>query len=185
MVQVIQENRKPSYSSALGQQLGAGVSSGISKGMDFSNQMKLEQSKGRGLAQETKQLEKIKSLELGLGTIGQMREILQRNRLGRGSSLSALFSGEVRKDRAEYEQLGRSLIPLVAAGVPIRNQREFDEYKKVLTDPSASDDEIEGALSALEKLLERSASQGEDSSFSSKIMGESKKKSLMYLSPNN
>lgn len=176
MVQVIQENPKSSFGSLLGQSLGQGISGGVSQGINFANQMRLEQARGRGLANETKQMEKIKSLEMGLGTIDQMKEIVKRGKLGRGSSFSGLFSGDVRRDRAEYEQLGRSLIPLVSSGVPIRNQREFEEYKKILTDPSASDAEIEGALGALENLLKRSASQGEDD-FTSKVMGSDKKKS--------
>jgi len=176
--------KKQSFSSMLGAKLGQGIERGVSQGTNFAQQMNLEKARGRGLAQETKQMEKIKSLEMGLGTIDQMREVLKRGKLGRGSALSGFFSGDVRRDRAEYEQLGRSLIPMVAAGVPIRNQREFEEYKKVLTDPSASEDEIEGALSALESLISRSASQGEED-FSSKLMGKDKKKGLMLLSPSN
>ncbi len=97
--------------------------------------------------------EKKDTLKYGLETLNVMKDIKEKGNLGRGSAVKGFFGGQAAKDRAEYEQLGRSLIPLVAAGVPIRNQREFDEYKKVLTDPSAQDAQIEGAISGLERLL--------------------------------
>lgn len=173
--------KKQSLGSSIGEKLSEGIERGASQGAQFAQQMNLEKARGRGLAQETKQMEKIKNLEMGIETIDQMRGLLKKGNLGRFSAASGIFSGEVRKDRASYEQLGRSLIPLVAAGVPIRNQREFDEYKKVLTNPSASDDEIAGALDALESLLSRSSGSKED--FSDKIMEEGKKKSVDFDEP--
>lgn len=174
--------KQPSFGSMLGAKLGQGIEKSVSQGINFAQQMQLEKAKGRGLAQETKQMEKIKSIELGLGTIGQMREILKRNNLGRGSGFQGLFSKDVARDRAEYEQLGRSLIPMVSAGMRVTNQKEFEEYKKVLTDPSSPDPAIEGALKGLEDILRRNAAQsGED--FSSKIMSEDKKKSVDDFQP--
>lgn len=90
---------------------------------------------------------------VGLETIGAMREIASKKNIGRGSSILGFFPGETAKDRAEFSQLGTSLIPLVAAGVPVRNQKEFEQYKKVITDPSASLSEIEGALDGLERIF--------------------------------
>src|SRR5690606_11141990 len=104
---------------------------------------------------QAKQEERVRAIEGGLGTLEQMKGMLGRGKLGKGSGFSALFSPEVRRDRAEFEQLGRSLIPLVSAGVSIRNQKEFEEYKKIITDPSAYQDEIAGAIAGLESLLSR------------------------------
>ena len=53
------------------------------------------------------------------------------------------------------------MIPLVSAGVSIRNQKEFDEYKKVLTDPNSQQSKIEGALNGLESLLSRQSHKEE------------------------
>lgn len=91
----------------------------------------------------------------GLNVLDQMKQIAARRNIGRGSGLMGFFPGETARDRAEFEQLGKSLIPIVAAGVPIRNQREFDEYKKVITDPSSSLDAIDGAIRGLESIFQQ------------------------------
>ena len=183
MVTVLQApERKKSFGSMLGERLGEGIERGAAQGMNFAQQLGLEKARGRGLAQETKQMEKIKSIEMGLGTIDQMRSILKKGNLGRGSAFSGLFSEDVRRDRAQYEQLGRSLIPLVSTGMRVTNKNEFEEYKKVLTDPSASDAEIEGALDGLQDVLSRNASL-DDNDFESKIMGKDKKKRADFHEP--
>lgn len=105
-------------------------------------------------AQLRKKQEDLGKFETGLQTISQMRDVLKRGRLGRGTGVTRLFGAGDARDAAEYEQLGKSLIPVVAAGVPIRNQKEFEEYKKVLTDASASQADIAGALDGLEKILQ-------------------------------
>lgn len=104
-------------------------------------------------AQLNKKQEDLGKFETGLQTISQMRDVLKRGRLGRGTNITRLFGAGDARDAAEYEQLGKSLIPIVAAGVPVRNQKEFEEYKKVLTDASSSQAEIAGALDGLEKIL--------------------------------
>lgn len=114
-------------------------------------------------------------LKIGLDTIQKMKAIKDRGNLGIGSSFLSAISTDARKDRAEYQQLGRSLIPLVSAGVGIRNEKEFEEYKKVITDPSASDDAIDGALHGLEDLLNRQMQEYSSSysnPFSSESMGK-------------
>ena len=78
---------------------------------------------------------------------------------GPSNYLQGLGTGEVAQNRAELEALGRSLIPLVSAGVPIRNQREFEEYRKVITNPNARQAQLEGALNGLQDLFERSLAQ--------------------------
>lgn len=116
-----------------------------------------------------KKEEDISKFATGIDVIDKMREIASRRNIGRGSSLFGFFPGETAKDRAEYEQLGKSLIPLVAAGVPVRNQKEFEEYKKTITNPSASLSEIEGALDGLERIfMSKLSSKEEEGSKSSK-----------------
>ena len=174
MVNIIQEQRKPSFSSRLGGTLGQGFSQGLGASLQSKREIEKEFARAMMSGKMAKQQEKDQRLKTGLGTIDQMRELLKGGNLGFGSGLMGLFSEDKRRDRAQYEQLGRSLIPLVAAGVPIRNQREFEEYSKIITNPGATEAQIEGALNALEGLLSRS-SQGEGD-FSSKIQGENKKK---------
>lgn len=93
------------------------------------------------------------TLKYGLESLEAMKDIVEKGKIGKFSGVAGFFPGETARDRAEYEQIGRSLIPLVAAGVPIRNQKEFEEYKKVLTDPSAKLDTIKGAINGLERIL--------------------------------
>lgn len=148
--------REPS----IGQKLGAGLGEGLSQSANFAQQLALEKQKAKSLAQQTKHLEKIKTMETGLGTIDRMRQLLPF--AGGWTSdpsikIQSLLPGEVQKNRAELESLGRSLIPLVAAGVPVRNQREFAEYSKIITDPNSSASQIEGALNAIQSILERSS----------------------------
>lgn len=155
----------PSFGTQLARGLGAGVGAGLSQSADLAQRLALEKQKMGSLAQQTKHLEKIKSLETGLGTIERMRELIP---FAGGftsaplTKLQSLIPGEVQSKRAELESLGRSLIPLVAAGVPIRNQREFDEYRKIITDPSASPSKLEGALNGIQNILERSVDSSEE-----------------------
>ena len=128
----------------------------------LSPDLKREFIKTHVTGKAQKQLEKENALQLGLGTINKMRELMSS--VGGWTSspltkLKSLVPGETQKQRAELESLGRSLIPLVAAGVPVRNQREFDEYRKIITDPSSSPSQLEGALNGLEDLFGRSLEQ--------------------------
>ena len=61
--------------------------------------------------------------------------------------------GESGIDREEFRKFGQSLIPFVSAGVSIRNQKEFDEYKSIITNPNASRAQIQGALQGLKQLM--------------------------------
>jgi len=125
-------------------------------------------------SQLNKKQEDLGKFETGLQTINQMRDVLKRGRLGRGTNITRLFGAGDARDAAEYEQLGKSLIPVVAAGVPIRNQKEFEEYKKVLTDASASQADIAGALDGLEKILKGKLGEKGDSIGEEKEFTESK-----------
>ena len=175
MVNILQ--RPKSIGELFAEQIGGGFQRGVEGGLSAAHQLGLEKARGRGLAQETKRLEKVMLMEQGLNTLKSMKEIVQRGNIGRGSSLAGLFDGETSKDRAAYEQYGRSLIPIVAAGVPIRNKSEFEEYKKIITDPSSSKAEMMGAIESLEDLFSRSVGEEDgEEDFSSEIMGKTKKK---------
>jgi hypothetical protein len=63
--------------------------------------------------------------------------------------------GKTGEARAQFEQLGKSLIPLVAAGVPVRNKQEFEKYSKIITDPDSSTAQIKGAIAGLRKIFNR------------------------------
>ncbi len=180
----------PSFGSQLGQALGSGISSGISGALNEMFQNKQRMQTGSALAEylgqpeaaETlgqlpqefqlqiiknhaagkaqKQLEKQNALQTGLETVEKMRGFISS--AGPSNFISGLLGGDVTRDRAELETLGRSLIPLVAAGVPIRNQREFEEYRKIITNPNARQAEWEGALNGLEDLFTRSLEQNKN-----------------------
>lgn len=100
-----------------------------------------------------KKQEDTEKFSTGLQTIDAMRQIASKKNIGRGSQILGAFGGETARDRSEFAQLGTSLIPLVAAGVPIRNLREFEQYKKIITNPSSLLSEIEGALNGLERIF--------------------------------
>jgi hypothetical protein len=158
----------PSFGEEIARGLGGGISQGLSKGFDFMREKKLIEAK-----QKKEDLAKFE----GAGQIlEQMRSIKNRGNIGRGSGFLGMFPGQTARDRAEFEQLGKSLIPLVAAGVPIRNQREFDEYKKVIVDASSSDDQIEGAINGLEKIFNMKLEGKKEKSASSSSSGTSLKK---------
>jgi hypothetical protein len=152
MVQILP--KVPGFGERIGTALGGGFAKGTSQGLQFAHELNLEQAKKKSFI-DALQNEKF---ETGLDVIKAMRELKDKGNLGRGSSFMGLFGGQTTKDRAEYEQLGKSLIPLVAAGVPIRNQKEFEEYRKVITDPSSPDQAIEGALTGIERIFEQKLS---------------------------
>jgi hypothetical protein len=140
----------PSAGERLGAAIGGGLGQGFQQGMtraqEFAQQMQLAEAK--------KKQEDTQKFATGLETIQRMRSIIEKGNVGRGSSFLGFFPGETQRDRGELEQLGKSLIPLVAAGVPVRNRKEFEEYKKTITNPSSPDDEFLGALDGLERIFE-------------------------------
>lgn len=152
MVQILE--RPPSFGEAIARGLGGGISQGIGQGVNFTQQMALQQAK---LKQDKKIQEQEKFIG-GLDTIEQMRAVIARGNTGRGSGLKGIFGGEAAQDRQQLAQLGTSLIPLVAAGVPIRNQKEFEQYRKIITDPGSLNDEMLGALNGLEQIFKNKIS---------------------------
>lgn len=99
--------------------------------------------------------EKKMAAQSGLQTIQRMKELRKQGNLGfRGPS--DLFFPEVRKNRGEYEQLGKSLISL-ASNIPIRNQKEFETLSEQLYDSTISDARAEGILNAMERIISNAA----------------------------
>jgi hypothetical protein len=154
------ESRKKAIEFAFQDQFGKGKGE-----REFGQQMQLEQEKSR-LRREEKAAElagkhskdienyqkNVAPLEAGLETISQMEKLRKKGNLGFGSSYKGMFSPETRRDRGEYEQLGKSLISL-ASNIPIRNQMEFATLAEKLYDPSVTDDEAAGILNAMKRII--------------------------------
>lgn len=120
---------------------------------DMKKQFLSGMGKGDGKSQE-----KMQQLNQGLGTIQQMRQRLGSAGPSQGpaSFFGQIFGkGDTARTRSELASFGRSLIPLVASGVTIRNQKEFEEYSKIITEPGSTQAELEGALNALEEMIQR------------------------------
>jgi hypothetical protein len=130
----------------------------------FANEMQLQEQK-HGLESNKEQQkldrelnEKLAPFQGALETINAMRQIKSKENIGRGSALTGIFNEDIRKDRAKYSQLGKSLIQM-ASTIPIRNQREFDTLAEDLIDPSRSVAEIEGTLDAMEQIIRQNMQQ--------------------------
>lgn len=117
-----------------------------------------ELMKGRGAG---KGEDKMQAAQAGLETVNRMRELGKTGHLGpKISQMGGLgfLSADVRRDRAEYEQLGKSLIQLASA-IPIRNQQEFNTLADQLYDPTLTDASREGILNAMERIISQSVGQ--------------------------
>jgi hypothetical protein len=103
-----------------------------------------------------KQQEKMISLNRAESTIASMKKLLEGGNIGSylgvGIDPTRNF-GKTGEDREKFVKFGQSLIPLVAAGVRINNQKEFQEYKSVITNPDATKAQLKGAISALEDMV--------------------------------
>lgn len=109
----------------------------------------------KGEKVDVKSIQKGKELEGALETLQRMKDLRKQGNLGWGSQISKFWSPEVRRQFGEYEQLGKSLISL-ASNIPIRNRQEFETLADKLYDPTISDDEAEGILSAMERIISNS-----------------------------
>lgn len=157
-----------------GEKLAKGIGAGLDKGVELYGQHKQGQRENEAIKRLTgndvsglspdlkkefvknfmkKKEEDTSKFSMGLNTLDAMEALKNKGNIGRGTGITRLFGGDAARDAAEYEQLGKSLIPIVAAGVPVRNQKEFEEYKKVLVDASSSDAEKEGAINGLRHIL--------------------------------
>ena len=163
----MQQEAKKNKNEQLNEFLGTDVSNLPEDFQKLAYQAKLQQQnqaaqlEGKNVQAKEKQQqelrEKIAPFEAGLQTIKQMRQIGKAGNLGRGSSVLGFFGGQTAKDRAQYEQLGKSLISL-ASTIPIRNKSEFETLAHNLYDPSLPDDARDGILDAMENIIERNMS---------------------------
>lgn len=139
---------------------------GQAKEKNFANELEKQRRehefKAAAKASELqgKEQEKEAPFQAGLDALEQMRILRKKGNLGFFSSLTGNFSPETRKDRGEYEQLGKSLISL-ASNIPIRNQREFTTLAEKIYDSSITDAEAEGILNAMERIISNSMRGGE------------------------
>jgi hypothetical protein len=95
-----------------------------------------------------------------LETLNQMEKIGTRGNLGIGSKVKGIVSPNTRRDRAEYERLGKSLISF-ASNIPIRNRQEFETLAHDLYEPGISDDSRGGILAAMKRIIRNSMQQFE------------------------
>ncbi len=103
---------------------------------------------------------KLNSLKSGLETVKRMKQIGKAGNLGVTSSAQGLINPNVRRDRAEYQRLGKSLISL-SSNIPIRNQQEFEVLAHDLYDASITDAAREGILKAMERIISQSMKEFE------------------------
>lgn len=107
----------------------------------------------RAEMQKTRQ--KVAPMLGALDVINEMKALRGKGNLGFGSQTLGGIYPDVRKDRAEYEQLGKSLISY-ASMIPIRNQKEFETLSEKLFDPNLRDSDAEGILNAMTRIVENS-----------------------------
>lgn len=109
-----------------------------------------------------KQQKEDHSLNSALDIINRQKSLLKKGNLGpklailgTGRKAGSTFTKEGIKDRAEYERLGKALISK-ATTIPIRNRLEFETLADKLYDPLAKQEEIEGSLLAMERIIRNS-----------------------------
>ena len=104
--------------------------------------------------------EKVQDLIGALNRVNRQKEIKKTGHLGpilpraggTTRKTGSTFSKEGRKLRAEYERIGKSLISY-ATTIPIRNRLEFETLADSLHDPTLTNEEIEGNLDAMTRIL--------------------------------
>lgn len=119
------------------------------------------------LKSNEKRQDKIGQLRTAQSTLGRMEELLDQGLVGTklGKDIfSGVRGGKTREARGEFTKLGQSIIPLVSSGVAIRNQKEFEEYKKIITDPTAQSSELKGALKGVKSLIDAGLKETQRSS---------------------
>ena len=137
----------------------SGLSSDLQK--TFVQEMLKSQGKQQEsqFAHQIKEQERIQPLQNALQTLERQKQLLASGHLGpafsptfQGRKAGSTFSPEGQKTRAEYSRLGKSLIA-AAAPLIIRNKAEFEKYAEGISDPSASQAEIEGNIKGLERII--------------------------------
>lgn len=123
---------------------------------------------------QQKKEEKQTSFKSALDILQRQKKLVERGHLGpkfgvagglseKPKFLSTLKK-EGRRDRAEYERLGKSLIQM-SSNIPIRNRQEFETLAHGLFDPNISVAEIEGNLDAMQRIINNNLGvSSEDSS---------------------
>lgn len=130
-----------------------------SKSKTLSNMAKNEfERRQESKKANTKSKESIAPLQSAFETIERMEKIGKKGNLGVGSKYKGIISPTTRKDRSEYERLGKSLIQY-STNIPIRNKQEFETLAHDLYDPSISDDSREGILNAMKRIIQSSMTQ--------------------------
>ncbi len=109
----------------------------------------------KGQSKKGEREDEIQGIHSALDVVKQMRSIGKKGNLGFGLGFRKIFDPESRREAGEYEQLGKSLIQY-ASNIPIRNRQEFETLAESLYDPSITDDEREGVLTAMERILNNS-----------------------------
>lgn len=109
---------------------------------------------------KAKYQEKVVPLESALETLDRMEKLGKKGNLGIGTKVRGILSPEARRQAAEYERLGKSLISF-SSNIPIRNQQEFETLAHDLYDPSISDASREGILAAMRRIIQSSMKQYE------------------------
>lgn len=125
--------------------------------------------------------DKVEPLKAAKDALNQMRIIRDKGNLGIGASKIGYFGGETAKDIGEYQTLGNSLIQY-ATNIPIRNRIEFEKLAGHLGDPNITDQEAEGILEGMERIINNSLSQyGVESPTHKTKSGSSNKISLQEI----
>ncbi len=136
----------PSFSATLGRNLGQGFSHGVDKAADIYKRLAFNNSR-----QKTEKLEeKRRGYEVGLGTLESMRNLIPK--LG---PLEGIMSPlKSRADRQSYTTYANSLLGILST-IPVRNKKEFEAVKKALSNPWATQNEIESAVNSAEDIMTR------------------------------
>lgn len=112
-------------------------------------------ARGELIKADKKEKEAAESIQGAKSILNRMKELGKTGHLGpKISQYGGLgfASGNVRRDRAEYERLGKALIPF-ATSIPIRNRIEFETLAGDLSDPTLTDATREGILKAMERII--------------------------------
>jgi|GEM_PF-6594442 len=104
--------------------------------------------------------EKIALAKAALESVRRQKELLMGGHLGSkwagvgktGAKWGSMFSRQGNLDRAEYARIGRGLITQ-ATTLNIRNKDEFKAMREGLDDPRLSQEEIEGNILGMEKMI--------------------------------
>lgn len=153
-------------------------------GLDLKPEQILNTIKASQTKESPAEIKKIDSLEAyksGQNVLQRMKQLRKKGNLGRFSSAWGFFPGETAKDRGEYEQLGKSLISL-STNIPIRNRLEFETLAHRLYDPSLPDNEAEGVLNAMERIIDNNIKRLNQTSESSQQ--ETDKEKIKFDSKN-